>query len=96
MTSRQRTRLIRGWTVAVALLVFGLLSILAEFPIGMVVAWIPAFVLVVILMTGNKARERSGLPLAFGKDIRLCLKPVFSLYADASDGTETRSRQSMG
>ncbi len=96
ITSDQRLRLIRGWTVVAALVMLGLMSMYAGVPTVAAVMWIPALVLLVILLTGNKARERSALPLAFGKDVRLWLKPEFAHYAKSSDETVKRPRLTLG
>ncbi len=96
LTSSNGRRLVIGWTVWVALVMAGFTALGINAFAAMWAAWMPAVALLVPLLVSTRAREVSALPLAFGPDIRLWLKPEFAHYAEASDGTATRVRLTLG
>lgn len=95
-TNAERSRLLIGWTVAVGMLLGGTFLVAHDDWAVAIGVWAVAFAAMGVLMSWGKPRETSSLPLAFGSDIRLWLKPEFAHYAEAPVSDARQSRQSLG
>jgi uncharacterized membrane protein len=96
LTAGQRVWWVGGWTVVAALFMFGLMGFTANILPMILLSWVPGLILIVALLSTNTSREVSALPLAFGKDVRLWLKPEFSHHAEASDRVVSRTQPTLG